>query len=100
MGTVVGLAVECKYAGLGITIALAVYGFAPPQDDALGRQAQAILAESCSGCHGPGQQLGNLRLDTGIGRVVIAGKPAESLLLQRVNGALGKPRMPMGGAPL
>jgi hypothetical protein len=81
-------------------MALAVCPIAPAQDEDLGRKAQAILAESCYGCHGPGQQMGNLRLDTGAARVVVAGKPSESLLLKRVNGEGGKPRMPMGGAAL
>jgi hypothetical protein len=66
----------------------------------LGRQAQAILAESCYGCHGPGQQMAGLRLDTGARAVVTAGHSADSLLIKRVTGVDGLARMPMGAPAL
>jgi mono/diheme cytochrome c family protein len=73
---------------------------APAQDDQLARQAQAILAESCYGCHGPGQQLANLRLDTGVAGVVTPGASAASLLIKRVTGTEGLDRMPLGAPAL
>jgi hypothetical protein len=70
------------------------------QDDSLGRNAQAILAESCYGCHGPGQQMGGLRLDTDARKVITPGHAANSLLIKRVSGADGLARMPMGAPAL
>jgi hypothetical protein len=69
---------------------------------------QPILKASCYPCHGSEQQLGGLRLDTraaafrgGVsGKSILPGKAKESLLLQRILGEGGKPRMPMGFAPL
>jgi mono/diheme cytochrome c family protein len=100
MRTTVGIAVKLKWAAFTCAVALVIYRTAPAQDADLDRKAQAIFAESCYACHGPGQQMGNLRLDTGAARVVVPGKSAESLLLKRITGDGGKPRMPMGGAPL
>jgi mono/diheme cytochrome c family protein len=92
---------KIKRIGLGGCVAaLALQWIAPAQDEELGRKAQAIFAESCYGCHGPGQQLGGLRLDTNAAKVITPRDSANSLLMQRVNGAGGKPRMPMGAAPL
>src|SRR5215472_716270 len=70
------------------------------QDDALSRQAQAILAESCYSCHGPGQQMAGLRLDTGAQKVVTPGHSVDSLLIKRVTGANGMARMPMSAPAL
>jgi hypothetical protein len=83
----------------GLVAVLMLQWMAPAQDD-LGRQAQTILAESCYGCHGAGQQMGNLRLDMNPGKVVIPGDSVNSLLMKRINGAGGLARMPLGGAPL
>ncbi|MFN7995566.1 MAG: PSD1 and planctomycete cytochrome C domain-containing protein [Bryobacteraceae bacterium] len=86
---------------LGAIVLVVVFRFgAFAQDEALGRTAQSIFAESCYGCHGPGQQLGGLRLDTNAGKVVVPGNSADSLLVKRIKGAGGLARMPMGGAPL
>ncbi len=70
------------------------------QDDSLGREAQAILAESCYGCHGPGQQMGGLRLDTGAQQSRHSRHSADSLLIKRITGADGLARMPMGAPAL
>ena len=94
------MAVKLKWVGFGCAVALAVYRTAPAQDEDLGRKAQTVFAESCYACHGPLQQLGNLRLDKDASNVVVAGKSADSLLLKRITGAGGKPRMPLGSAPL
>src|ERR1044072_2432501 len=92
--------VELKWLGSCCALAIALYGIASAQDEALQREAQAILAESCFACHGPGQQMANLRLDTGAAKVLGAGKSGDSPLIDRVTGAGGKPRMPLGAAPL
>ena len=89
-----------KIAVAGSVAVLILQWKAPAQDDALGRQAQAILAESCYGCHGSGQQMAGLRLDTGARAVVTPGHSADSLLIKRVNGADGMERMPMSAPPL
>jgi hypothetical protein len=64
--------------------------------------ARAVLAESCYGCHGEKVQLGGLRLDTkdAAMRAVTPGDSAGSLIMKRITGAGGQPRMPMGGAAL
>jgi len=72
------------------------------------RDIQPIFAQSCYSCHGPKSQLGGLRLDakstamTGgqSGKVIVAGKASNSLLLQRILGSGEQARMPMGGKPL
>jgi hypothetical protein len=64
--------------------------------------ARAVLAESCYGCHGEKVQLGGLRLDNKAAamRVIAPGDAAGSLIVKRITGAGGLPRMPMGGAAL
>jgi mono/diheme cytochrome c family protein len=95
------MSVKIKSVGLaGCAAAVALQCVAPAQDQDLGRNAQTIFAESCYACHGPGQQMGNLRLDTNAGKVVIPGDSANSLLMKRITGAGGLARMPMGGAAL
>ena len=57
---------------------------------------------------GPKSQLGGLRLDAKStamsggqsGKVIVAGKAADSLLLQRILGSGEQARMPMGAKPL
>jgi hypothetical protein len=69
---------------------------------------QPILSAHCSKCHFGDQKLGGLSLETskavlagsGSGRVVVPGKSGESLLLTRILGKGGMPRMPMGFGPL
>ncbi len=72
------------------------------------RDIQPIFQESCISCHGAGQQMAGLRLDSRSpaleggqsGRVIEPGNAGESLLFQRVAGLGGQARMPMGGKPL
>jgi hypothetical protein len=97
------MSVNIKNLALAGSVAVLIFIFqwrAPAEDDSLSRQAQAILSESCYGCHGPGQQMAGLRLDTGVAAVVTPGHSAESLLMKRVNGADGLSRMPMGAPAL
>src|ERR1700678_4541946 len=90
-----GMSVKFKSVGLGGLVAvLSLQWMAPAQDD-LGRQAQTIFAESCYGCHGAGQQMDNLRLDTNAVKAIIPGDSANSLLMKRITGAGGLARMPL-----
>jgi len=69
---------------------------------------EPILAGSCYQCHNARRAQGQLRLDAkkpafdgGIsGVAIVPGKSRESLLVKRLLGAEGLPRMPMGRAPL
>ena len=69
------------------------------------RDVQPILLRSCSGCHGSGQQSGQLRLDTkesvfhgGASKGVVKPGDAEnSPLYRRIAGMGSQPRMPMDG---
>ena len=72
------------------------------------RDVQPILKSSCTGCHGPAQQLGGLRLDArsttfsgGVsGPSVKPNHSVDSPLYIRVAGIGDQSRMPMGGKPL
>jgi mono/diheme cytochrome c family protein len=68
-------------------------GFARAGDD-FAAKVRPVLAAHCVSCHGPDKQRGGLRLDTEAGAMtggdsgpaVVAGKPAESLLLKLAAG--------------
>ena len=88
---------------------LSIWCLAPPdvsaQEVDFVRDIQPVLERSCSGCHGPAQQLGQLRLDSrqsllhgGASQGVITPGDAEnSPLYRRVAGLGAGARMPMGG---
>ena len=61
-----------------------------------------VLEKRCQMCHGAQQQMSNLRLDNAAGaaRVVVAGKSAQSKLMERVRSTKGGFRMPPVGEPL
>ena len=71
-------------------------------------EVEPILRAHCTSCHSTTNKKGGLNLATiaglkkgGINEgLIVAGKPERSLLLQRIHGEGGKPRMPMGFAPL
>ena len=73
-----------------------------------GRDVQPILKAHCFQCHGGDQKQGGLRLDSrasavkgGVsGPVIQPGNAGSSLLVGRILGTGGKPRMPLGFAPL
>ncbi len=72
------------------------------------RDIKPILKERCFACHGVLQQKAKLRLDTGElirkggrhGAAVLPGKPAASLLIERVTATEESERMPPEGKPL
>ena len=78
----------------------------PPVDFA--HDVQPLLKAHCYQCHSGAQMLGGLALDTralalkggASGTSLVPGNAAKSLLLVRIVGQGGKPRMPMGFAPL
>jgi len=68
-----------------------------------------VLAANCNGCHVNAQNArGNLNMTSFAGMlrggdggpVFVARQPANSLIVQRVKGEGGEPRMPMGREPL
>ncbi|MFM8469418.1 MAG: PSD1 and planctomycete cytochrome C domain-containing protein [Limisphaerales bacterium] len=72
------------------------------------KEVKPVLAARCYACHGALKQNGGLRLDTAEfirqggkhGPAIIAGKPAESLLLKKVSATSLDERMPPEGEPL
>lgn len=69
------------------------------------QDVRPILAKACFSCHGPDKQKGGLRLDVKAdalkggdsGAAVVAGKPAESLLLKLASGEEADRVMPPKG---
>ena len=69
---------------------------------------QPIFAKHCQGCHGPGAQMGGLRLDSGQsvlqggsdGAVIAPGKSSDSLLIRRVTSSQKGFYMPPVGTRL
>jgi hypothetical protein len=72
------------------------------------RDIQPLLADRCYSCHGPEKQKGGLRLDRQAdafaggdnGKVIIPGKPSESLLIRNVSGLNPDSVMPPKGERL
>src|SRR5262249_33991583 len=72
------------------------------------RDIGPIFRASCIKCHGAEEPQGKLRLDSeqgalqggASGKAVVRGKSAESLLVGRLLGAGGGPRMPLAADPL
>lgn len=68
------------------------------------KQVKPLLKAKCYGCHNPDNPAGKLDVTTAAaidrggvsGRLIVAGKPDESIFLDRILGKGGKPRMPMG----
>lgn len=72
------------------------------------RDIQPVLKAHCFQCHGGTQRQGGLSLDSRAaalrggesGRALVPGSAGESPLIARLSGVGGKPRMPLGFAPL
>ena len=71
-------------------------------------QIQPIFRSSCYTCHSGGDPKAQFHLDDkasalkggALGHDIVPGKGQASLLLQRVRGEGGRPRMPLAGTPL
>jgi len=91
-------------ASLGAGTRAGVPAAAPPDYE---RDVAPILREHCVSCHGPKEQESDLRLDSRAavlaggmsGPVLVAGRSAESLLVQHLDGR-ASPRMPNRKPPL
>ncbi|VTR99937.1 PSD1 and planctomycete cytochrome C domain-containing protein [Tuwongella immobilis] len=93
-----------RWLGIGCIWAIVpmLAAAAPPDFE---RDLVPLLNRSCVNCHGPEQQRGGLRLDSlaaileggNSGPAVIAGKSAESPLLQALTGAEDRAIMPPKG---
>ncbi len=100
------------YVGLVLATASVAYAaLASPQSQAkldFQHDVQPILKAHCSPCHYGDQTAGGLSFDSyellmkgGVsGKSVAIGKSSASILLDRILGKGGKPRMPMGFKPL
>ena len=72
------------------------------------RDVEPLLKKRCAGCHGAANAMNGLRLDSGegvlkggySGPAVVAGKSADSRLIERVTAADKAKRMPPGPNPL
>jgi len=98
---------------LAAIFAISPFGFLlavgpQPQKVDFDHDVLPILRAHCSKCHLDGQKLGGLSLETGkavfagggSGKIVVPGKSGGSLLMVRILGTGGMPRMPMGFGPL
>jgi hypothetical protein len=95
-----------------LALAVVLAGTGPPLAAAevrFNRDVRAILAGRCFKCHGPDLKKGGLDLQSSAGArktlrsggaAVVPGKPADSLMLQRVRAADPTERMPPKGAAL
>ena len=69
------------------------------------RDIKPLLAEKCAACHGALKQEAGLRLDSGVlirkgsenGKIVVPGKSAQSLLIERISSKDPAERMPPEG---
>lgn len=99
---------------LGLLLAASPYALAlvtqgaPAKKVDFKKEIAPLFKAHCNSCHAGSKAAGGLDLSTvkGIqkggasGKLVVAGKPDQSLLMKRILGKGGLPRMPMGFAPL
>lgn len=89
---------ELGWPLLGILLIAGPAPAAPPAKIDFNRDIRPILSNNCYQCHGPDEKVrkAELRLDTAAGArsVLVAGKPSESELIQRVSGSDAKKIMP------
>src|SRR5262249_49931282 len=87
---------------------LLVPSFATAEPIDYDKQIKPIIAARCKACHGVLKQEGGLRLDTGAlarqggdsGKVIIPGKSASSVMINRIAASDPAERMPQEGEPL
>lgn len=90
-----------------LIVAAGIVAAQPDGSELFEKKIRPLLAAKCFGCHSASSQpvMGGLRLDSreGLlrggsrGAAVVAGKPAESILMKTVRGEAGALRMPPGG---
>src|SRR5207249_5364782 len=97
------------FALLALLIPAVVFAELPQPEVDFARDIQPLLSARCVKCHGPDKQENGLRLDSSTallrggdnGAALVAGKAAESLLIQAVTGASEiVSKMPLKAAPL
>lgn len=74
----------------------------PPAETVAFAQVQPILSAKCIGCHGAANPKAGVNLTTfaGVSKIVKAGDPKESELVQVMHGGEGHKRMPPMGEPV
>jgi cytochrome c553 len=80
----------------------------PAPKPSFSQDVMPILKAHCTSCHGAEGPAGKLNLASAAGlrkggvsgKALVPGKPSASILLTRIKGHGGKPRMPIGFAPL
>ncbi len=87
------------YLRVAMLLAVAA-SLAPAQD--FSKDVQPIFERRCQGCHGPAQQMSNLRLDSAASaaRVIKPGDSASSRLFEKISSTKKGFMMPPIGAPL
>ena len=99
---------SCLICGIGLVFGVeTLLAQESPKLDFL-REVYPIFQTRCFGCHGPGKQMGGLRLDLKesarqggkSGPSIIPSKSAESLLVQLIREENSNRRMPKVGRPL
>jgi hypothetical protein len=85
---------------MNLRIAMLLAACASGQD--FSKDVQPIFEHRCQGCHGPTQQMSNLRLDSpaSAARVVTPGDSASSKLFEKISSTKKGFMMPPMGAPL
>jgi cytochrome c553 len=93
----------CRFFALLIFISGSSPAFSQSSDDHFEKKVRPVILAKCVSCHGPEKNKGGLRLDAaGIakggesGRVLVPGKPDESLLIQAIR-QTGDLKMPPNG---
>jgi Protein of unknown function (DUF1549)/Protein of unknown function (DUF1553)/Planctomycete cytochrome C len=87
---------------ISLAVILAAAGLRAQAAPDFKKDIEPVFEKNCVVCHGANVHLGALRLDSldAALKAIQPGKPDESVLYQRIAGLGGKPRMPMGKAPL
>lgn len=105
--------VRATHSGVFLAVAASLLlgcrlAIAQPQPPDFQRDIAPIFEKSCVVCHGAAMTQAKLRLDSeaallrggASGPVIVPGNSSGSLLVKRILGAAGAPRMPIGLPPL
>lgn len=102
------IAVRCTQVGLILCLPVGLFARSQQKPPDFQNDVLPIFRAHCSKCHTGDSPDGGLSLETSAailkggdsGKSAIAGNSSTSILLDRIEGKGGKPRMPMGFAPL